>query len=112
MAAPHRSSHGKGLEAAVAVSPSGSGALLARGLWDRWCGPDGGELESCVVLTTAPNDLLRRMHDRMPVLIPDGLEEAWLEVVDGPGLRALEPLMQPWDPAAWEAVRLEPRPAR
>ncbi|MFN9922618.1 MAG: SOS response-associated peptidase [Cyanobacteriota bacterium] len=81
------------------------------GLWDRWCGPDGGELESCVVLTTAPNDLLRRMHDRMPVLIPDGLEEAWLEVVDGPGLRALEPLMQPWDPAAWEAVRLEPRPA-
>jgi putative SOS response-associated peptidase YedK len=82
------------------------------GLWDRWCGSDGGELESCVVLTTAPNDLLRRMHDRMPVLIPDGLEEAWLEVVDGPGLRALEPLMQPWDPAAWEAVRLEPRPAR
>jgi putative SOS response-associated peptidase YedK len=61
-----------------------------------------------VVLTTAPNDLLRRVHDRMPVLIPDGLEEAWLEAVDGPGLRALEPLMAPWDPAAWEAVKLEP----
>ena len=78
------------------------------GLWDRWCGPDGGELESCVVLTTAPNDLLRRVHDRMPVVIPDGLEEAWLEATDGPGLRALEPLMTPWDPAAWVAVKLEP----
>jgi len=78
------------------------------GLWDRWCGPDGGELESCVVLTTAPNDLLRRVHDRMPVVIPDGLEAAWLEATDGPGLRALEPLMGPWDPAAWEAVKLEP----
>ena len=73
-------------------------------------GPDGGELESCVVLTTAPNDLLRRVHDRMPVVIPQGLEEAWLEPTDGPGLRALEPLMGPWDPAAWEAVKLERMP--
>jgi putative SOS response-associated peptidase YedK len=63
-----------------------------------------------VVLTTAPNDLLRRVHDRMPVVIPDGLEQAWLEATDGPGLRALEPLMGPWDPAAWEAVKLERMP--
>jgi putative SOS response-associated peptidase YedK len=78
------------------------------GLWDRWCGPDGGELDTCVVLTTAPNDLLRRVHDRMPAVIPDGLEEPWLAACDGPALRALEPLLLPWDPAAWEAVRLEP----
>jgi hypothetical protein len=43
----------------------------------------------------------------MPVVIPDGLEEAWLGATDGPGLRALEPLMGPWDPAAWEAVKVE-----
>lgn len=78
------------------------------GLWERWCGPDGGELETAVILTTAPNDLLRRVHDRMPVVIPDGLEEPWLAALDGPGLRALVPLMAPWDPAAWEAVKLEP----
>ena len=76
------------------------------GLWDRWVGPDGGELESAVILTTAPNKLLAQVHDRMPVVIPAGLEEAWLEPVDGPGLRALEPLMAPWDPVGWEAVRL------
>jgi putative SOS response-associated peptidase YedK len=81
------------------------------GLWDRWLGEDGGELETCVVLTTTPNDLLARVHDRMPVLIPDGLEQAWLEPADGPALRALEPLLAPWDPAAWEAVKLEQRPA-
>lgn len=63
------------------------------------------------MLTTAPNDLLARVHDRMPVVIPDGLEEAWLAAVDGPELRALEPLMDPWDPAAWEAVKLELSPA-
>ena len=78
------------------------------GLWDRWCGADGGELETAVILTTAPNELMARVHDRMPVLIPDGLEEAWLAATDGPGLRALDPLMDPWDPAGWEAVKLEP----
>jgi putative SOS response-associated peptidase YedK len=75
-------------------------------------GPDGGELDTCCVLTTAPNDLLRRVHDRMPVVIPDGLEEPWLAPADGPGLRALEPLMAPWDPAAWEAVKLDVGPDR
>jgi putative SOS response-associated peptidase YedK len=78
------------------------------GLWDRWVGPDGSEVETCCLLTCAPNLLLARVHDRMPVVIPTGLEDPWLEPRDGPGLRALEPLLQPWDPASWEAVRLEP----
>ena len=76
------------------------------GLWDRWIGADGSELDTAVILTTAPNDLLRRVHDRMPVLIPDGLEEAWLAPADGPALRSLEPLMAPWDPAGWEALKV------
>lgn len=77
------------------------------GLWDRWIGADGSELESCCVLTTAPNALMARLHDRMPVVVPDGLEQAWMASADGPTLRALEPLMAGWDPAGWEAVPLE-----
>jgi putative SOS response-associated peptidase YedK len=80
------------------------------GIWDRWLAADASEVESCCVLTTAPNDLLRPLHDRMPVLIPDGLEEAWMAGTDAAGLRALEPLMAPWDPAGWEAVPLERLP--
>jgi len=75
------------------------------GLWERWIGPDGSELESCCVLTTRPNGLLAPLHDRMPVLIPEGLEQPWLDPVDGPGLRALEPLLEPWDPAGWCVTR-------
>jgi putative SOS response-associated peptidase YedK len=81
------------------------------GLWERWVGADGGELETAVILTTAPNELIARVHDRMPVVIPDGLEQAWLEPDDGPSLRALQPLMGPWEPHDWEAVKLE-SPAR
>jgi putative SOS response-associated peptidase YedK len=88
--------------------PRGGAPFWLGGLWERWVGADGGELETAVILTTAPNDLLRRVHDRMPVVIPAGLEEAWLEPVDGASLRALEPLLAPWDPAGWEGLKLEP----
>lgn len=80
------------------------------GLWDRWIGPDGSELVSCCVLTTAPNALMAPIHDRMPVVIPDGLEEAWMAAADGLALRALEPLMAGWDPGGWEALPLEGPP--
>ena len=71
------------------------------GIWDRWIGPDGSEVESCCVLTTTPNALVAPLHNRMPVILPDGLEEPWLEPRDAAGLRALAPLLQGWDPAGW-----------
>ena len=79
------------------------GLFWLAGIWDRWIGADGSEVESCCVLTTAPNALVAPLHNRMPVIVPDGLEQAWLETKDGPGLRALEPLLQGWDPAGWTA---------
>ena len=51
------------------------------GLWNRWMSPEGSELESCCVLTTEANELVRPFHDRMPVIIPHGLEEEWIELV-------------------------------
>jgi putative SOS response-associated peptidase YedK len=49
------------------------------GLWDRWLAPDGSELESCTILTTAPNALLARYHDRMPAILPRERIAAWLD---------------------------------
>ena len=89
------------------IAPAAGGPFWLAGLWERWIGPDGSELETCCVLTTRPNGLVARLHERMPVLIPAGLEEPWLAPADGPGLRALEPLLEPWDPAGWHAQRLD-----
>ena len=74
------------------------------GLWERWLGSDGSEVDTCTVLTTVPNALVKPLHPRMPVLIPEGLEEAWMAPLDGQQLRALEPLFDPWDPSGWEVV--------
>jgi putative SOS response-associated peptidase YedK len=77
------------------------------GLWDRWLGADGSELETCCILTTAPNDLLRPIHERMPVVVPDDQVEPWLLARGAAPLRQLEPLLRPWDPRGWEALQLE-----
>jgi putative SOS response-associated peptidase YedK len=71
------------------------------GLWERWIGADGTELDTCCVITTAPNALIAPLHDRMPVVIPEGLEQPWLAAGDGAELRALEPMLEPWDAAGW-----------
>ena len=54
-------------------------ALFAfAGLWDRWRSPTGQMLESCSILTTVPNELLKDVHDRMPVILPARHYRTWL----------------------------------
>jgi putative SOS response-associated peptidase YedK len=48
------------------------------GLWERW---NGGEqpVESCAIITTEANDLLRPVHERMPVILPPAAYAEWLD---------------------------------
>ena len=56
------------------------GALFTlAGLWDRWRDPaDGHAAISCTLITTRPNDLMRTIHDRMPVILPPAMRDTWL----------------------------------
>jgi len=49
------------------------------GLWDEWTSREGNRLLSCTILTTEPNELVRPIHDRMPVILPPERYEAWLD---------------------------------
>lgn len=49
------------------------------GLWETWKSPDGSPLESCTIITTTPNDLLSRIHDRMPVILDPSDYRIWLD---------------------------------
>ena len=72
------------------------------GIWSKWISPDGAELESCCVLTTEPNDLIKPLHHRMPVIVPNGYEEQWTEQVkDADELRRLFVIMMSWSPDGW-----------
>ena len=49
------------------------------GLWETWHSPEGETVRSCTIITTEANDLLRPVHERMPVILPRELEEFWLD---------------------------------
>ena len=49
------------------------------GLWSIWKDPEGNAVPSCAIITTQANDLLRPIHNRMPVILPREMEEFWLD---------------------------------
>ena len=61
------------------------------GLWSVWKDPESNRIPSCTIITTAANDLLRPIHDRMPVVLPREMEAFWLDdsVEDPDALRSV-----------------------
>jgi putative SOS response-associated peptidase YedK len=49
------------------------------GLWSIWYGEDDAKLRTCTILTTAANSAVAPLHDRMPVILHRGAEQAWLD---------------------------------
>jgi putative SOS response-associated peptidase YedK len=52
--------------------------LALAGLYDTWKTPEGQELRSCVIITTTPNEEVAPVHNRMPVILAEEDEAAWL----------------------------------
>jgi putative SOS response-associated peptidase YedK len=48
------------------------------GLYESWSSPDHREIHSCTIITTDANDLIKPVHDRMPVILAKENESAWL----------------------------------
>ena len=75
------------------------------GLWESWEGPGHAAIESCTILTTEPNDLMRPIHDRMPVILPPDTYRQWLDpAVQDP--QHIEPLMGPYSADAMVALKV------
>lgn len=73
------------------------GSLFAfAGLWDRWRSPQGIWIESCTILTTRPNEVARRVHDRMPVILPPQHYATWLQTPPE-AARGLTELLVPYE---------------
>jgi putative SOS response-associated peptidase YedK len=49
------------------------------GLWEIWHDPDGSALKTTTIITTEPNEMISRIHARMPVIIEKEAYEEWLD---------------------------------
>lgn len=67
------------------------------GLWDLWKDPHGNKVLSCSIVTTSANELVRGIHERMPVILPSDARHSWMESRDLSIGEARE-LCLPYDP--------------
>lgn len=72
------------------------------GLWDLWKQPEGEELYSFTIITTEANELLRPIHNRMPVILDNPGGERWLDPTFT-SFSSLSILLRPFPPEVMEA---------
>jgi putative SOS response-associated peptidase YedK len=65
------------------------------GLYERWLSPEGEVLDTCAIVTTEANALLRPIHDRMPVIVPPEHYARWLEAPGDEVVDLFEPANAP-----------------
>lgn len=66
------------------------------GLWEHWKAQETGEtIESCTIITTEPNELMKSVHNRMPVILEPKNYDLWLDR-EVKKLELLQPLLKPY----------------
>lgn len=74
-------------------------------IWDHW-GRDGGEFESAAIITTEPNELMKPIHDRMPVILAHDDHAKWLDPNEK-DIVSLKTLLRACSPEGWEAYPVD-----
>jgi len=65
------------------------------GLWERWRPKEGPPLETFTILTTDPNEVTEKVHNRMPVILDPRDYSRWIEPGDPDRLPV--DLLRPFD---------------
>jgi putative SOS response-associated peptidase YedK len=60
------------------------------GLWEEW-----NEIQTCTILTTAANELLGPVHERMPVILEPENYQQWLEP-QNQNVREMQLMLRPY----------------
>jgi putative SOS response-associated peptidase YedK len=74
------------------------------GIWETWHTSEGEEVETCALLTTEPNELVKPVHNRMPVILAPKDYEQWLD----PAMLDTAALQTMLDPHAAELMEAVP----
>jgi putative SOS response-associated peptidase YedK len=79
----------KGIKQPWFISLVSGEPMVFAGLWETWHPRDGEPVESCCIITTEANDLMRPIHDRMPVILDAVQWREWLS----PNMKQVDKLL-------------------
>jgi putative SOS response-associated peptidase YedK len=77
------------------IRMKGGGPFAFAGLWATWRPPEGEEMTSYTIMTTEPNELMKDIHDRMPVILGPDDHDRWLDL-DADSTELLKPYPSEW----------------
>lgn len=102
-----------GPKQAYTVQAADGAPLSLAGLWEGWRDPASGEvLRTFTIVTTAANETLRPLHDRMPVMLPRVAWPLWLGEAEEDAPGALSALLDGHLTPALEIWPVGPRVGR
>ncbi len=87
------------------VRPVDHSPMGFAGLYETYCDATGGEIDTALIITTAANALLRKVHDRMPAIVEPKNFAAWLDV-DGVDAAKAVALMAPAPDSELELIEV------
>ena len=77
------------------------------GLYDLWTTPEGELIRSCTIITTEPNEVMKPLHDRMPVILAKQFEDAWLDPYN-PDHASLAQMLRPYSAEEMDVYTVSP----
>ncbi len=90
------------------ITPREGNITVFGGLMETWMGPDGSEIDTGCILTTAANSQIGNIHHRMPVVINPQDFDRWLDCSTQEP-RDVVDLMQPIGDVYFEAIAVSDR---
>jgi putative SOS response-associated peptidase YedK len=90
------------------VRPRHGGPIAFAGLWETWMGPNGEEMETAIIVTTAAKGELARLHERVPVIVPPAAFDLWLNCSEADATTAAGALFVPPPEGLLEAYEISP----
>lgn len=72
------------------------------GLWEVWHSEDGSQIKSCAIITGEPNELVKPIHDRMPVILLPQRYRDWLDPNERPADELMS-MLKPYPPEQMQA---------
>lgn len=103
---------GKAKKQPFAIARADKRPFALAGIWENWKDPSTGEwIRSCAIVTTRPNELVAKLHDRMPVILDEDGHAQWLGEVPA-SAEELKALLRPYPPAAMTMWPVDPRMGR